>query len=68
MWPLYAAGFTTAFGAHGIAWDGQGAFYVNNYNASRLVRVPINADGHAGVATEIAVIVMLSSENIRICL
>lgn len=43
------------FGAHGIAWDGAGSFYVNNYNASRLVRLPIKADGSAGTATEVSV-------------
>lgn len=43
------------FGAHGIAWDGAGNFYVNNYNASRLVRLPIEADGRSGTASEVNV-------------
>jgi hypothetical protein len=43
------------FGAHGIAWDGGGNVFVANFNASRLVRIPIGADGAAGIPSDVVV-------------
>ena len=43
------------FGAHGIAWDGGGNVFVANFNASRLVRIPIGASGAAGIPSDVVV-------------
>ncbi len=43
------------FGAHGIAWDGAGSIFVANFNASRLVRIPIGANGAAGTPADVVV-------------
>lgn len=51
------------FGAHGIAFDGGRNLYVNNYNASRLVRIPINGDGTPGTPKEITVTPALVHEE-----
>jgi sugar lactone lactonase YvrE len=58
--PLLAPSTSGGFGADGIAFDGSGALYVNAFSDSRLLRIPINADGSAGTATSITVTPALS--------
>lgn len=42
------------FGAHGLTWAGN-ALYVDNFNTSALVRLPLNGDGTAGAITTVTV-------------
>jgi hypothetical protein len=43
------------FGGHGIAYDGSGNLYVDNFNTSALYRVPVNGDGSAGTVVAVTV-------------
>jgi sugar lactone lactonase YvrE len=52
--PLFAAP-DPAIGLNGIAWDGASTVYVVRFDAGKLLRVPITADGSAGAASSIAV-------------
>lgn len=61
--PLLAPPTPQGFGADGIVWDGQGSLYVNTFSGNTLVRLPINADGSAGVASPIRVSPALASPD-----
>ena len=43
------------FGADGIVWDGGATLYVNTFTDSRLLRIPVGADGKAGAVTALTV-------------
>jgi DNA-binding beta-propeller fold protein YncE len=53
--PLLAPSSPSGYGADGIAVDGQTAVFVNTFTDSRLLRIPINADGSAGTPGVISV-------------
>jgi len=60
---LLAPSSSSGFGADGIAFDGTGAFYVNAFSDSRLLRIPVQADGSAGAAQSITVSPALSNPD-----
>ena len=53
--PLLATTVTGGFGADGIALDGAGNLFVTVFSDGRLVKIPINGDGTAGTAVDIAI-------------
>ncbi|MFL5348125.1 MAG: hypothetical protein ACJ8AT_25310 [Hyalangium sp.] len=63
--PLLAPSSQQGFGADGIAWDGQGNIYVGMVTDSRLVRIPINANGSAGTVTQINVPGLANPDGMR---
>ncbi len=66
--PLLTPTSTSAppFGAHGIAYDGKGNLYVDNFNTSGLYRIPVNSDGSAGKLATVTVTPALANpESLR---
>ncbi|WP_309895247.1 hypothetical protein [Archangium sp.] len=63
--PLLAPSSQRGVGADGIAWDGQGNLYVGMFTDSRLVRIPINADGSAGTVTQLDVPGLTNPDGMR---
>jgi sugar lactone lactonase YvrE len=61
--PLLAPSSEQGFGADGITWDGQGNLFVGMFSDSRLVRIPINANGSAGTVTQINVTPALTNPD-----
>lgn len=53
--PLLAPVPPAVIGADGIAFDGEGALYVNTISQNRLLRIPIQQNGNPGEIEEITV-------------
>jgi sugar lactone lactonase YvrE len=52
--PLLAPSSPSGFGADGIVVDGA-TVYVNTFSDSRIVKIPVKADGSAGAAVDVTV-------------
>jgi sugar lactone lactonase YvrE len=58
-----APSIANGFGADGIAFDGANNFYVNTFTDSRLLRIPVLADGTSGAVSVVTVTPALSSPD-----
>jgi sugar lactone lactonase YvrE len=61
--PLLQPSSASGFGADGIVYDGVGALYVTAISDSRLLKIPVNADGSAGAVTQLTVTPAISGPD-----
>lgn len=61
--PLLAPSMANGFGVDGITFDGTSNIYVNTFSDSRLLRIPIKADGTADKPVAITVTPKIESPD-----